>query len=282
MPVLSTRISNLARQQSLSHVVNSKSGICNTCTAELFNLDAILSSVANFFDLMTSFTPKTHPKFRIFVYSHLSKDPTSIQNLPQHLTRISTAQALFVKIIKSPALHINRVYSLRALKFVQLCFMETCNTSKLNQLLVFRGPISFDLSNQYVSLPEYLELQGNFWDEFEWAEHHLLQYCSAATMGYDDEVGGSHALPPAWCLQYNFFKDTNVSVPKPELERTENVVSIQNLKSIDITRRMMHTYSIDIHPHAVTHDGLFYFVFINKSELGQVCRLRNHLTVTFG
>ncbi|OXA47765.1 hypothetical protein Fcan01_17231 [Folsomia candida] len=266
-PLLNTHVFNLTSSQSLSLVVNSRRGICNTCTAELFNLDAIITTFPNLVDFIISSPTKTHLGFRIFVYSRSSQNPSSLHTIPQSIRGISTTQNLFVEI-KNSALDIHRVYSLTSSRFVQLFSTSTCNTSELQQTLILRRPINRDLSNQYVSLPEYITAGGTFWGGLELIRRSHVQYCSDTPSGYRLGTGEFFALPTKVCVLFHFILETNVSVFLTDLERWDKLIPVQNLKLNDISGRKIKTNWIDIHPHAETHDGLFYSVFINKSELG--------------
>ncbi|OXA48233.1 hypothetical protein Fcan01_17092 [Folsomia candida] len=129
-------------------------------------------------------------------------------------------------------------------------------------------PTGRDLSNQYVSLPQYLNKEVNFWGEFESTKQFLERFCSDSNKWYHHEVRQFLAIPTEWCLLFHFILETNVTVQETDLARRDKLNFIQKLKFPDISRRGLHTNMIDIHPHAETHDGLFYSVFINKSELG--------------
>lgn len=267
-PILRTNIINDSSNQLIFRSTSiSKSRICSACSAQILNLDLILPINPNFDPSLSTFTKmKYSPKFRIFVYSHSTRDETLNRAIAQTMNTISSPQNILVQIRNSPKLIVISVNSLTASNLIELCNTFTCNAVALHGSLI-TSELSQDLSGENVYIQNSGGHKGNFGGTRarRLISQYLYHHCSDSTSAYDTEHNVFLSLTMDFCIILHFALKTNVTLCQPVPGKEGNCGYILNIKIDDISEKELHKF--EIHPYAQKHDGLFYSTFVNKSDL---------------
>lgn len=255
VPVVRTNILNKPLTQTILPQVLWRSGICNFCSGQVSNLDV----APNFLDLSNVSKITNHPQFRIFIYSNSISDPCSNHSFTQTLHSISISRNFVLQITNNSGQLVEAIYCLRSSSCTQLCRLDTCKTSILHHS--FWKPISHDLNNEYISLPNFPEFRGRIGPSEAVHATELLEHsCSDTASGYHYESGQFRALDTRLCLLFHFLLKTNVSI-RPLRNHKSSFVQTLKFESISSTE------SINIYSQGATYDDLLYSTFVNKSQL---------------
>ncbi|OXA43072.1 hypothetical protein Fcan01_21917 [Folsomia candida] len=252
IPILRTNFINRANIPSIFNSATAKSRICNSCSAQVSNFPVNLSNFFNLINTLKRSTFTKQPTFRIFIDFRLTQSITHF--LPQTQTTSPIEPNILAQFQNNT---LQSVYIFRANKFTELC-RHGCNKFSTRQDFL---PTSdrFNLDNEYGTLLLY-GLLGRYGTA---EKIRADRVCSDMTSSFVLKFKIFAAYEHKMCLVFYFMIRTNVTLVK--FDPTKKHLGF--LHYVKFYPTPGKDLALNIFPHGQKHDGLFYSVFVNKSEL---------------
>lgn len=270
LPAFRTYLSNNLTFPLVSNRILTRNiRICNSCSGQMYNHDMNQFNLSGIINTIKFSSYSKKPTFRIFVDFHQNHRLNHTINVDEAILPIDILVHFQNNILQS-------VFILKANTFIALSHPGYNIAPTLHVLLLNSNKFfgRFDLQNEFIGHAVHIVIIGS--EIFRLKRSLAESYCSNSRLAFQPRFNVFQAIDNKLCLILHFLSKSNVTLISYDSRKKQlGLLYFRELSSTYhyVLDNELSLGSINIFPYGASHDGLVYYVFVNKAKLIKIMKL---------